>query len=98
MLVLPVNHSDLVADIDRQIEAYREAITDGTACSMDEYGQMHPPNERCINESWSEHDETYCPILKITDLRARQERLEYAEQMLNFYWTTTSNTDCLEFL
>ena len=98
VLLLPVNHSESVADINQQIEAYRENITDGTACSMDEFGQIHLPNKRCINESWNEHDDTYCPVLKISDLRARQQRLECAEQMLNFYWTTSSNTDCLEFL
>ena len=99
VLVHPLDHTQSVADINRQIGAHREEIKDGTACSMDEFGQTHPTNVRCDNELWDELEGTsYCPVLKITELRARQRRLECAEQMLNFYWGTASNTDCLDFL
>ena len=91
-------NAEAARDLNGQIEFYQAEIEDNTACGISWNGYVHPKSERCVNESWNEDDETHCPVAKIRELEAQQYRLVWAEEMLDSFWRSKFDTECLDFL
>ena len=100
MLVTPVDHSKTVRALEEEVEQCRELIKESPACGINVLGASDEACAEglCDNSTWNELDGEYCPVLKIRDLKVKKQSFEIADQMLDFYWSTKSETDCMKYL
>lgn len=101
-MVLPINYSLEMADIQREIE---ELSPDTTNCDagFNENGTFqHCSNVGlCPNTMMDENGGEpifYCALDRRQKLRKYFRNLQYRQPMLDFYWNSKGKSDCQQFL
>jgi hypothetical protein len=101
VLVLPVDYDASAASIDQFIASCQAEITDKTPCKVRPNGRVHEYEKEghiCRNPCFDELGDSYCAVEEIIRLRIRRHKLKCVQPMLNFYWSTKMDTDCVTFL